>query len=336
MAATEPKLGVSMFSFTDEWRLGRYDLESLLARLDGTTIGPGFEIVGKQTIRGYPRVDENFAHEFRRLMDKYRRVPTCLGANTDVLRRRGQPMTDVEKADDLIAQMRVAHKLGFPVMRIQIGLSQAVLEPAAAEAERLKLKLGMEIHAPQGSETPMVKALREVYQRIGSPNLGFIPDFSSTMRAVPAGQITAFMKQGLSASLASKLVECWSRDDLDIDGRFADFQRAAAADGASPELIAGIRISFHMFGRQPVETWRPLMSQVFHVHAKFYEIDAAGNEPSIPYSELLPLFRAGGYQAYFSSEWEGGAFTLSTDVNAIELVERQHTLMRRVWSTAIH
>jgi sugar phosphate isomerase/epimerase len=330
MHNSELNLGVSLFSFTNEWRLGQYTLESLLARLASSQIGPGVEVVGFQTIRGYPRVDAAYSHEFRRLMDKHRRVPTCLSANTDTLRHRHRAMTDEEKIADLGAQIDVAAQLGFPLMRIQIGLSEAVLTAAAAWAEKKHIRLGLEIHAPQGGDTPAVRELRQIYQRIGSPALGFIPDFSSTMRAVPAGQIAAFVKQGLSSALAALLVECWGRDDLDIPGRFAEFQRQALANGADPALVAAVRIIFHMFGRQAVESWRPILGQVFHVHAKFYEINAAGDEPSIPYQELLALFRGGGYRGYFSSEWEGSAFMLSTEVDAVSLVERQHALLRRL------
>ncbi len=330
MNKSELNLGVSLFSFTNEWRLGQYSLESLLARLADSQIGPGVEVVGFQTIRGYPRIDEAFARDFRRLMEKYRRVPTCLSANTDTLRHRQRAMSDEEKIADLGTQIEVAVRLGFPLMRIQIGLSETVLQAAAARAEKSKIRLGMEIHAPQGGDTPAVRELRQIYQRIGSPALGFIPDFSSTMRAVPAGQVAAFVKQGLSRSLAALLLECWRRDELDIPGRYAAFQRQALAEGADPGLVGAVRIIFHMFGRQPVESWRPILAQVFHVHAKFYEIDAAGDEPSIPYRELLALFRQAGYRGYFSSEWEGSAFMLSTEVDAVSLVERQHALLRRL------
>src|SRR6202162_3469433 len=134
MGNAELNLGVSLFSFTNEWRLGQYTLESLLARLADSQIGPGGEVVGFPTLRGYPRIDATFVQEFRRLMDKYRRVPTCLSANTDTLRHRRRPMTDDEKIADLEAQIEVAAQLGFPVMRVQIGLSEAVLQAGATPA----------------------------------------------------------------------------------------------------------------------------------------------------------------------------------------------------------
>jgi sugar phosphate isomerase/epimerase len=333
MSNATPNLGVSLFSFTNEWRLGQYDLESLLGALSKTTAGPGVEVVGFQTIRGYPKLEESYATNFRNLLDKYQRVPTCLSANTDTMRKRGQPMTDAEKSADLIAQMTVARRLGFPLMRVQIGLSQAVLEAVAVEAERQKIRVGMEIHAPQGGETPAVVAVREMYQHIGSANLGFIPDFSSTMRAVPKGQVAAFIRMGLPAPLAAKLVECWGRDDLDINGRFEAYQREAIAGGANPGVIAATRIAFHMFGRQTVESWRPILDQVFHVHAKFYEFDEQGNEPSIPYHELLPLLRQSGFKGWFSSEWEGSAFFLAAEVDALTLMDRHHALLRRAWNS---
>src|SRR5580658_2349573 len=332
MVDTDIKLGASLFSFTNEWRLGQYTLESLLARLAESEIGPGVEVVGFQTIRDYPRIDGRYADQFRRLLDRYGRIAPSLGADTDTMRLRSRPMTDPEKITDLIAQIGVAERLGFPIVRIQIGLSEPVLTAIAEVAERKHLRLGMEIHAPQGGDTPAVRELREIYGRIGSSALGFIADFSSTMRGVPSGQLAAFVRQGLSAKLAATLVECWQRDDLDIAGRYAELQRLALAGGAEPGLVGAIRVMFHMFGRQTVESWRPILGQVLHVHAKFYEIDAAGDEPSIPYGELLTLFRKGGFRGYFSSEWEGSAFMLSTEVDAVSLVERQHALLRRIGS----
>ena len=47
------------------------------------------------------------------------------------------------------------------------------------------MKIGVEIHAPLTIEAPPVAALKEFFTRLDTPWLGFIPDFSASMRAVP-------------------------------------------------------------------------------------------------------------------------------------------------------
>ena len=324
--------GVSLFSFTNEWRLGQYTLQSLVEAISTRAIGPGFEIVGFQSLRGYPRLGADEVLAVRRLIDKYRRVPTSLATNTDTMRRRDRPLTEEEKISDLEAQMDLAVSLGFPLVRIQMaGATKEGLQVIAKSAERRKLRVGIEIHAPEGGETALVQRLLGYYREIGSDALGFVADFSSTMHALPSGQLRAFVQAGLPQALVPVLLDCWARDDLETHARFALFEQRALAAGAPPAAVAGVRIGFHMFGRQLVPTWNAIMDRIFHVHGKFYEIDAAGNEPNIDYGKILPLFRAAGYKGWFSSEWEGTAFTLASEVNALDIVELHHALMRRAW-----
>jgi len=333
MATTTPiNTGVSLFSFTNEWRLGQYTLASLIEAVSKHSIGPGLEIVGFQSLRGYPHLDATALGEVRRLIDKHQRVPTSLATNTDTMRRRDRPLTEEEKIADLEAQMDLAVALGFPLVRIQMaGATKEGLQAIAKSAERRKLRVGIEIHAPEGGETPLVQRLLGYYREIGSDALGFVADFSSTMHALPSGQLRAFVKAGLPEPLCKVLCECWARDDLETHARFALFEQKALAAGAPPAAVAGVRIGFHMFGRQKVPTWNAIIDRVFHVHGKFYEIDAAGNEPNIDYGSILPLFRAAGYKGWFSSEWEGTAFTLAAEVDALDIVEKHHALMRRAW-----
>jgi hypothetical protein len=201
-----------------------------------------------------------------------------------------------------------------------------VLERIAPLAERADVKLGMEIHAPLGVDSPWVVGVRECYERIDSPYLGFIPDFSATMTAVPAGQLKALEAAGLSVDALDVLLEQWASDGAPHE-RFAAFADRAAALGSAPEAIAQARVIFSMFGRQDPRMWTEILPQVVHVHAKFYELDADGEEPSIPYADVLPVFD--GFDGYLSSEWEGYAFYELDDVAATEMVRRHHELCRR-------
>jgi sugar phosphate isomerase/epimerase len=137
MAAITPiNTGVSLFSFTNEWRLGQYTLASLIEAVSKRSIGPGLEIVGFQSLRGYPHLGPDDVLAVRRLIDKYQRVPTSLATNTDTMRRRDRPLTEAEKIADLEVQMDLAVALGFPLVRIQMaGATREGLQAIAKSAD---------------------------------------------------------------------------------------------------------------------------------------------------------------------------------------------------------
>jgi hypothetical protein len=64
-----------------------------------------------------------------------------------------------------------------------------------------------------------------------------------------------------------------------------------------------------MFGHMPIERWCELLPYVSHVHGKYYEVNANGIEPSIPYGDLMQLLKRQGYHGTISAEWEGQAHT---------------------------
>jgi sugar phosphate isomerase/epimerase len=321
-------LGTTLYSLTNEWRARRYTLEGLIERVAAAGLGPGLELVGFQSIRGFPQLDESFVRDFRALVERCGLQPTALGANIDVALRSDRLMTTEECVEYLTAQIEAARRLGFPVLRIQIGATPEVLERVAPSAERAGVRLGMEIHAPEGGDSPRVLAIRECFDRIGSPFLGFIPDFSSTMTAVPRGQLAAFERAGLPSTAVELLVEEWGADGPPHE-RYERFAEGAAALGAPADAIASARIAFTMFGTRAPETWREILPAVVHVHAKFYELDDDGEEPSIPHGELLGLLRDAGYDGAISSEWEGHAWADAGEADAIELLKGHHALCHR-------
>ena len=99
--------------------------------------------------------------------------------------------------------------------------------------------------------------------------------------------------------------------------------------GIAPESLGSFaRLAFNMHGHVPVEEWRDIMSQLVHVHAKFYDIDENGDEPAMDIRRIVKQFVVGGYKGYLSSEWEGHAFSDLGESDPIDLVKKQHTLMR--------
>ena len=189
MTHTGPILGTTLYSFTNEWQQKLFTLEGLVEKVAALGLGPALEVVGFQTFRDYPDISDETARNFRALLDRCGLIPSCLSGNSDVGRRKGQLMTHDEIVAYIERQLVSAKKLGFPVLRIQAFVGPKVMEALAPIAERYGVHVAGELHSPLSADHPEVVALRECYDRVGSPYLGFVPDFSSTMTAITVTEI---------------------------------------------------------------------------------------------------------------------------------------------------
>ena len=324
---TTPLLGASLYSFTNEWQQRLYSLDQMVAKVAELGLGPGVEVVGFQSFREYPDVSDEFASHFRDLLDRYELIPSCLGANVDIGRRRERLMTPEETLTYIERQIVSAKKLGFPVMRIQAFVGPAIMEKIAPIAARAGVHVACELHSPLTVDNPEVVALREGYDRIGSPYLGFIPDFSSTMNHPPEGYWASLRRAGAAEELIEAAKEIWKTSEP-APAKVAALAEAGARFGFDPDLSGLLNRSVTMFGHMPVEGWSELLPYARHIHGKFYEVDASGSETSIPYPELMALLKKVGYRGTISAEWEGQAFT--EDTIGIQQVQAWHSMCTRL------
>lgn len=325
---TGPLLGTTLYSFTNEWVSGRYTLTQLLEEVASAGIGPGVEVVGFQSFRGFPNLDQEVVREFRDTVERLGLVPTSLGSNIDIAIRPDRDLTTDERVEYTVPQIEAASTLGFPVVRIQIGADPATLERLVPVAERLGVHLGMEIHAPEGPATPKVMRYRELYDQIDSDVLGFIPDFSSTMHRITDGLAETFVEAGLPRELLPDLQRIWAGPGGQGE-RLKEFIAFAAERGVPEQSGGVVAAAFTMNGHEDPAGWAELMPRVRHIHAKFYDIGDDGEEPSIDYAaNLRPLVEA-GFSGSISSEWEAHSWTPNAELDTAGLVRRQHDLMRR-------
>jgi hypothetical protein len=327
-------LGVTLYSMTNEWLAGRYTLPELVDEVGRRGLGPGLELIGFQSLRGFPdKVDPAETKALREAIDRNGLRPTSLASNADVARRAGAWMSTEESVDYMRPQIELAGELGFPVVRTQIGLTPEVLgrlEPIAAKAD---VRLGMEVHAPEGPNTPKVHATREVYDRIGSEYLGFIPDFSACMRAIPPGMLDKLRGAGLSEAGVDALVRAWEAPGAPFQ-RYEVFAQEAQGLG-EPDLPVGqARLVFTMFGRENVQDWREVLPQVVHIHGKFYDVDDDLTSPSIDYQSILDVFAEADRDITMSTEWEGHAYLDLEDQDAFDMVAKHHAMCRRMMGSA--
>jgi hypothetical protein len=324
------KLGTTLYSLTTEYHSRRYSLEALIEEVAKRGIGPGLEVVGFQSFRDFPRIPDATAARFKEVVAKAGLVPTCLGINADMWTDRRREMTQEESLDYHRAQLEAAAKLGFPVARYQWAAGPEVIRRLVPDAERLNVKLGLEIHAPHHTQHPEVLAYREMYEKAGSPYLGFIPDFGASARRIPEPYFKYFRWRGIGEEAIELAVNLWN-EESDPFARRKRFFDIGAERGWDQVWLAELSIVFGLFSRMPPRAWLEIMPQVIHVHGKFYSFDDDGNDPAIPYDEILPVFVEGGYRGHISSEWEGHQVS---DDDGFANIMKHHALQRRVLAQA--
>lgn len=308
-----PIQGVTLYSFTRPFHGREYDLTSLIRKVAADGFGPGLEMVGFSSLRGFPDVDDRFAGEFRDLVDEVGLVTTALSINADIGIYRDRMLTQDELIEYMRRQIAAAAKLGFPLARVQISLTPDSMEQLAPIAEEHGVTLALEVHADQYASHPRILALRDRYEKLGSPFLGFTMDWGATTTGFAPSAIEAYRRRGAPEALLDDVVALWNEfhrqgppgDQAEHGARFGRFIGLAAQHG-HPELGVDFGVNATgLFGPAPVDDWIEIMPWIRHVHGKFFGIDESGEEPSVPVRDLIRLLVEQGYTGAISSEYEG-------------------------------
>jgi sugar phosphate isomerase/epimerase len=330
-----PQLGTTLYSFTPEFHALRHDVFGLIDEVGRRGLGPGLEIVGFQSIKGFPQVPREFERGFKDAIERSGLQPSCICANVDIGRRVGSFFDDDELVDYMTPQLEAAATLGFPVVRMQWAANAAVMERLVPVAERLGVRMGTEIHAPQTVHDPVIVRLRELYDRLDSPAVGFIPDFGASVARQPPMLFEAFAREGVPDEVTRLMVEAWERAwspggvPYDARNELIDRMDELQVDGAHATLVGK---GFGLFGRQDPRDWAEIGDYIVHVHGKFFEIDEHGDEPAVPYPELIGVLVDVGYDGFISSEWEGWHWIEGR--SGFDVIEQHHALLRRLIDAA--
>jgi hypothetical protein len=328
-----PIQGVTLYSFTRFWHGRQMTFGDLVRTVAQRGLGPGLEVVGFQSIRNFPNVSDDFVKEFRSLIDSTGLLPTALGANADAGLRRDRMLNADELVDYMAAQIRVASRLGFPIVRVQFSVTPDMMERLLPIAEKEDVTLGMEIHAHHTPSHPVMAALLERYEKLGSPRLGFIPDWGATMDRMPRTLLQKYRTRGLSEEFITAIDGFWDSkhgnggaSDEEHDAQFAEFLELAHAHDADDIAIELAVNATALFGHGTVEEWADILPWSVHTHGKFYEIDESGEETSLSARKIIELYVKNGYSRTISSEWEG--FHWNNWDDAFDIIGRQQKLLR--------
>ena len=325
--ATGPQIGVTLYSFTNEWLTRQYDLAGLMREVARRKLGPNIEIIGFQSFKEFPDVSDDFAAHFKDLIAETGLNPVSCAINSDRFLKPGQqPIDDATLVEYHKRQLRSAKKLGFELVRYQFALPAELLPEIAPYAEDLGIRMGVEVHAPMWAGHPAVIAYREMYDRMRSPALGWIPDFGGTATTIPASMLDAARAIGAKESLIELALAIWPEPGMSHE-KAGKLREAALKDGHPPAHIQAVSLAFFILASNDPKSWAELVDRTIHIHGKFYGVNEDLVEEAVPYDVILPIFRDGGFTGTIVSEWEGHAY-LGT--GGFEQVERHQAMCRKI------
>ncbi|MFF2315304.1 sugar phosphate isomerase/epimerase family protein [Arthrobacter sp. NPDC058097] len=340
MTPGTPVQGVTLYSFTRLFHSRQVSFEDLVRNVAKRGLGPGLEIVGFQSIREFPNVGDDFIRRFRSIIDETGLVPSAFGANADANLRRDRPLTNDELVEYMTKQIVVAKKLGFPVVRLQYALSPDDMERLLPIAEREGVRLGIEIHAHHSVKHPIFQAHLERFEKLGSPYLGFIPDWGVSMYQFPRTLLESYRRKGIPEEVIAMAESHWNEahkrgqliDDHAIHEEMVQFtDKAAPLCGHETAFSIAIQ-AVGMFGHQSPQAWAEILPWAVHTHGKFYEIDSTGTETSVPLPEIIKEYVDAGYSNVISSEYEG--FHWNTWDDPFDQIAGQQAALRKAAEAA--
>ena len=181
-----PKRGIALYSYSAEFGLTK-TLEDCFE--DVYDMGAhGIEILANTHIENYPYPTDEWVENWFRLCDKYEIVPVEYGNWIDSHILGDRDLTTQESVEMLCRDIRLAHGLGFTVMRTKMPVINGALEPvlnwreiisaALPLAAELNIRMCPEIHTPSNLKGKMVSDYVEFIEKTGTKNFGLNIDFS--------------------------------------------------------------------------------------------------------------------------------------------------------------
>ncbi len=318
------KRGVSLYSFQEEYFLGKMTMEDCIAK--AASFGAnGIEIIGEQMVPGFPKLTDAFVDQWFGWMDKYGTTPVCHDMFLDFKKYKGYVMSQLDQLQSIIRDLKFANKLGCKVMRVIVSTTPELMELAAPYAEEYDVKMGIEVHAPWHIDNAWMKRHYEVMEKMNSPYLGFIPDMGTYTKKIARIIVDNFLRKGASEKIAQLVADSYEKG---VMAEYIVGEVRSMTD--KPIDIALAEQARHNSYTNPKQLL-PYMNRIFHIHAKFYEMLDEDTEYSIPYNEVVAVLKQGGFKGYMCSEYEGNRHIHDAFVvNSVEQVRRQQLMLKKL------
>jgi sugar phosphate isomerase/epimerase len=316
--------GVSLYSFTQQWYerpgFGFADMFAILRKLGISLV----EVVGSQSFDQYPVPRPESIDEFLKLSDRYGITPFSYGGQVDVGKFTGRDMSVEEIFREACDEFRVAKMLGCKYLRGTGALPLTEYGRLVEMAERYDIRYGIEVHSPSKPSDPHIQTMSAEMDRLGSPYLGFIPDFGCFIERPSKKLLNYYKGLGANMEIVDYIVKHRHSGGTE-ESVWAEVQSMGA--GEADHIAVSELFGHQSFGSADLVGFKTILPYSMYFHGKFYDIDENLLETTIPYDQLIQSIVESGFNGVMMTEYEGHSFY--TD-DAEEQVARHLAMQKRI------
>ena len=322
--ANEIKRGVSLYSYQEEFFLRKMTLEDCIAA--SARLGAlGIESIAEQMMPGFPNLGDAFYERWHGWMARYGTVPSCHDMFLDTKKFPGRLMTEAECIASLERDIRHTHLIGAKVMRVLVFVDPELLVKCLPLAEKLDVRMCVEVHAPYSFDHPWIMRYMDVILRERTMHIGFVPDCGIFTYRLPRVMRERSLRQGATEKILDFVCQAYE-DRVLAEYTVFEVKRM----GGNPVDQGFAELCRHNVWSNP-KRMLEFMPWIYHIHAKFYDMVDEQHEYSIPYDRIVAALKSGNYQGYLSSEYEGNRHIQDAfPVDSVEQVRRQHKMFERL------
>jgi len=322
------KRGVSLYSYQYETFLLKMTLDDCIAH--AASLGAnGIEVVSEQSFTGFPNVPPGQIAGWFASLERHGAYAQCHDMFLDVKLYKDRKLNHEEMVASLQRDLRFAKVIGCRNVRVIVNSPPEVVVACVPLAEELDVRMGIEVHSPFHFDHPWILRYTELTRATGSNHVGYVPDMGMYIKNYPPVFRDRFLRLGATPKVVDYILEAHQARVLP-DYVLMDVRKM----GANPvdlQMAESLRHNIWSNPRRLLE----FMPWIFNIHAKFYEIDDSGKEPSIPYDEIIAVLIEGGYDGHLSSEYEGQRHIEDAfEVDGREQVRRQQEMFKRLLGEA--
>lgn len=343
------KRSISLYSYQDEYYMKKLDLEGCLKET-AKTGATGVELLAEQMVRRFPDTiyDEKFREQWFEWLKKYNLEPSCYDAFLENHIYDNRTLTVHEQVKMMERDLHLASLLGFPVIRTLVSTPMDVIEGSLEYAEKVGVKIGLEVHAPFSLNSGWADGYMEMINRTGTKYFGFIPDMGIFCKNIPDVVRDKARRHGASEECIKIVDDAYAKRiekgfvkikyDLNLGKANMEYRMAngmqemvdavkAAGGGQADMEYADSSFTYSWSDPQDIID---NIDYIFHTHAKFYNMTEDYTETAVAIPEVVEAFKKAGYKGYLSSEYEGGEhLRADMEVDSIEQVRRHQEALRR-------
>jgi sugar phosphate isomerase/epimerase len=356
------KLGVSLYSYQDNYYFHKHDLEGCMAAAAGAG-ATGIEIFSDAMIPEWPYITDEFVDRWNGMLYRYGLEAVCLDHFSDRAMWHNKLLTDDEMYERGVMYLKAARKLGCKYIRLlhdaHIGKGLSAFElttPAIVErllpvAQECDVIMALECHAPSGVADPIQLEYLEAAERLNIPYVGLQVDFSTYEYCMSSANINFCVYKGCTREVLEHLRDkqreaYFSGKAFVMNDILDDFKdmKLTEEDKKYLDPTSFIYQNSSKFiggnfydGKFKPHDWenhykslQEYASKIVYCHAKFYDIDKNNQVDNMDYPKIFDALKKGGYKGYICSEFEGNRLlNVNGWCDEISYVNRHHKLMRK-------